>query len=358
MRATFADAQNSNIPDAIGICGTDPRFLKILNESVQRLIVTGKWHNTLARYRFCAIDGCITYPPQIASVEAVAVCGWPMKIRTMLYEFLENGWGIQNSINQVSVTTSTGSCCGQGAGSCGVPGAIFRGRFPTFADIIGTDKRIQLVCDRSSDVGKPVLCLGYDPNQNWIRTIQNGTMQDGEVINLSQSPGTASQNLFGTVTDLQPPDNLDGQWWLYELSTTTAATRLIGQYEYFVTRPNMARYFFPSILGGQQSNPPSNTSCVQTLVDAAVKLDYMPVRNPSDYLLIGNLPALGEMMSAVKKANNESDSIKKNQIILSGLAVAKSILQDELDHYQGSGARIGLNIEGACLDGCPVENLV
>lgn len=358
MRTTFADAQNSSIPDDIGICGTEPRFLKICNEAIQRLIVTGKWFGTLARYRFCAIDGCITYPQQVAAVEAIAVCGWPMKIRPMLYEFLENGWGIQNPVNQVTVSTSSGSCCGQGAGACGVPGAIFRGRFPTFGDIIGTDKRLQLVCDRLSDVGKPVLCLGFDENLNWIRTEQSGVMADGEVVLLAQGAGTQSVHKFSSVTDLQPPDDLDGQWWLYELSTTTGNQRLIGQYEYNVTRPSMSRYFIPSILNGTQSNPPSNTTCVQTLVDAAVKLDFIPIRNPTDYLLIGNLPALGEMMSAIKKARNESDSLKKNAIIMSGLAVAKSILQDELDHYQGSGQRIGLNIEGACLDGCPVESLV
>jgi len=349
----------SSIPDEIGICGTDPRFLKICNEAIQRLIVTGKWFGTLARYRFCAIDGCLTYPPQVAAVEAIAVCGFPIRVRSMLYEFLENGWGIQNAVNNVSVTTSSGgSCCGQGGGACGVPGAIFRGRFPTFSEIIGTDKKLQLVCDRSTDVGKQVLCLGFDENLNWIRTLQNGVMSDGELVTLSQSPGTITQNYFSSVSDLQPPTDLDGQWWLYEYSTTTQAQRMIGQYEYFVTRPSMSRYFIPSILNGTQSNPPSNTTCVQTIVDAAVKLDFIPIRNPTDYLLIGNLPAVGEMMSAIKKARNESDSLKRNQIILSGLAVAKSILQDELDHYQGSGQRIGLNIEGACLDGCPVDTLM
>lgn len=353
MRRTLADAQNSNIQFDIGICGTDPRFIAILNEAIERLIIEGKWHGTLARYRFCAIDGCITLPPQIASIEALAVCGFPSKVRSMLYEFLENGWGIQNST--VSVGTA-GSCCGGQVAGCGVPGAIFRGRFPTFGDIIGIDKRIQLVCDRSTDVGKQVLCLGYDQNLNWIRTIQNGTMQDGEVITLSQSPGTQSANLFSSVTDLQPPDNLDGQWWIYELSTTTAAQRLIGQYEYFVTRPSMARYFFPSILQGPQSN--TNSGCVQTLVDAAVKLDFTPVKNPTDYLLISSLPALGEMMSAIVKSRNEADSLRRNQIIMAGMAVAKSILNSELDHYQGSGQQIGLNIIGVNLDGCPVENFV
>ena len=351
MRRTVADAQASNIQFDIGICGTDERFIPLLNEAIERLVIEGKWHGTLARYRFCAIDGCITLPPQVASIEALAVCGFPSKVRTMLYEFLENGWGIQSST--VSVGTS-GSCCGGQVAGCGVPGAIFRGRFPTFGDITGTDKRLQLVCDRTTDVNKPVLCLGYDENLNWIRTVQNGVMSDGEVVLLSQSPGTQSVNKFSSVSDLQPPDNLDGQWWLYELSTTTAAQRLIGQYEYFVTRPNMARYFFPSILQGSNSNG----NCVQTLVDAAVKLDFIPVKNPTDYLLISSFPALTEMMSAIVKSRNEGDSLKRNQIIMAGTEVAKKLLNAELDHYQGSGAQIGLNIIGVNLDGCPVETLI
>lgn len=356
MRVTLADAKNSRLPSQIGACATDQRFLDLLNEAQERLLITGKWWGTVQKWRFCATDGCVALPSQFATLEAVAVCGRPIAVRDQFYEFLENGFGIrgQGITNTTQGTTNT--CCGGVNGVCGIQEALYRGHYPTFADIQPTGKQLQLVCDRLSDVGKPVLCLGYDDNNNWIRTVQNGVVSDGEVVLLAQGAGTNSVNNFSSVTDLQPPSNLDGQWWLYEFTVSTGGQRLIGQYQYFDVRPSFARYFFPAII--PRVSVPTG-ACAQVLVEALVKLDFIKAQRDTDYLIIGSLPALKEMMMALSKAEDEPDALRKVQIVSAGLTVAKQILDQQLDHYLGSGRRMGMSVVGSSIgDVFPVPTLL
>lgn len=363
MRVTLADAKASRLPSQVGNCPTQARFLQLLNEAQERLLYTGKWWGTVQKWRFCATDGCVALPSQFATLEAVAVCGRPIAVRDQFYEFLDNGFGIRsqgviniNSGTSTSTSQTTSPCCGGFAGVCGIAEALYRGRYPTFSDIQPTGKRVQLVCDKLTDVGKSVLVLGYDDNNNWIRTVQGGVVLDGEVVALAQGAGTQSVNNFSVVTDLQPPANLDGQWWLYEYTISSGAQRLIGQYQYFDVRPSFARYFFPSIIPTASS---SGSSCSQVLVEALVKLDFIPVQKDTDYLIIGNLPALKEMMMALSKAEDEPDALRKVQIEEAGLTVAKKILDAQLDHYLGSGRKMGMNIIGSSIgDVIPVPTLL
>jgi hypothetical protein len=354
-RVTLGDAKNSRLPSQIGACPTDPRFLDLLNEATQRFVFAGLWYGTVQKWRFCATDGCVALPSQFATLEAVAVCGQPIALRDQFYEFLDNGFGIRGQTIVSPTTGTTSPCCGGVSGVCGVQEALYRGNYPVFSDIVPGGKQLQLVCDKLSDVGKPVLCLGYDDNNNWIRTVQNGVVQDGEVVSLSQAPGTNSVNNFSVVTDLQPPSNLDGQWWLYEFTVSGATQRLIGQYQYFDVRPSFARYFFPAII------PQVSTTgtCSQILVEALVKLEFIPVKNDTDYLIIGNLPALKELMMALSKAEDEPDPLRKVQIVAAGMTIGKQILDQQLDHYLGTGRKMGMNIIGSSIgDVHPVATLL
>lgn len=355
MRVTLADAKNSRLPSQVGACPTDQRFLDLLNEAQERLLICGKWWGTVQKWRFCATDGCVALPSQFATLEAVAVCGRPIAVRDQFYEFLENGFGIRG---QTVVSTTSGTispCCGGVSGVCGIQEALYRGHYPTFADINPPGKQLQLVCDKLTDVGKPVLCLGYDDNNNWIRTTQNGVVADGEVVLLAQGAGTNSVNNFSVVTDLQPPPNLDGQWWLYEFTVAGGSQRLIGQFQYFDLRPSFARYFFPAII----SRVVQPGQCAQVLVEALVKLEFIKALKDTDYLVIGSLPALKEMMMALSKAEDEPDALRKVQIVAAGMTIAKQILDQQLDHYLGSGRKMGMNIVGSSIgDVSPVATLL
>jgi hypothetical protein len=347
MRTTYQDLQNSRIPASLGVGINDPRLLQWTNEAMERLLYMGKWWGTVARFNICATNGCITLPRQIATIEAVNVCGHPVPVRDFWYEFLANGFGTRES----QTTPNGGGCCGGGGG---MSEAISRGRFPVFTDITGSTSKLHFVCDVSTDAGKQVLLLGYDANGNWIRTMQNGAYADGEMIALAQGAGTTSVNFFTVITDLQFQSAMDGQSWLYALDTTTALLTMLGHYQYDEPHPSYARYYFPGI------NPKTGTTgCNTVKVEIVGKLDFIPVKVPSDYLIIQNLPALKEMMSALKKSENQADSTAANNIIAGGMATAMEMLDKQLDHYLGSGRTIGINVVGSSVgDNEPVLNFL
>lgn len=344
MRFTVADIKNSRVPPSLGVGPDDPRLLMWLNEATERLLYTGKWWGTVARFRMCASQGCLTLPAQIATIEAVNTCGQPTAVRDFWYEFLDNGWG------------SVGGEADNGhfnSGGC-MNAAIMRGNYPTFADIHGVDKKLNFICDLASDSCCSVLALGYDQNQNWIRTLQGGSYKDGEVIRLSQGTGTNSVNIFSSVTGIQLPDTLQGQVWLYEYSTTNNTKRMIGHYQYFETNPSYARYYFPGICVRNTTD-----ACNLTRVEVVGKLAYIPVKQDTDYLIIGNIPAMKEMMKAIKKAENEEDGVASNQILLSGEAVATKILDNQLSHHFGDGRKMGMNVIGSSIGSIdPIPNFI
>ncbi len=200
---------DERIPQSLGLCPTDPRIVQWCNSAMERLLWEGKWWGTVARFGICAVNGCITLPRQIATVEAVNVNGRPTPVRDFWFEFLANGAGTRGECG------GGGSCSGGIWNGCCATEMIMRGNFPTFDDIGPTPSYIVFVCDVASDIGKPVLVLGYDINNNWIRTIQGGVYADGEIILLAQSSGTVSVTVFSTITDIQFVEPMDGQSWLY-----------------------------------------------------------------------------------------------------------------------------------------------
>lgn len=350
MRLTLADVRASRIPKVLGVCATDPRVAEFVNDATQRLLTKGHWWGSYARIRICATEGCLTMPPQVAAVERASICGGPIRVHDQWYEFLENGFGVRNG-GPSSSSSSTGGCWG---GCSGLGEALQRGTFPTFADVRGTNKKLTLVCDMEGDVDKNVLVLGYDENDNWIRTEQGGVIKDGELVPLAQSAGTETDHYFTVVTDIQAPNNLDGQWWLYEKDVDEGTLRMLGHYQYFETRPNYQRYFFPGIPSGSDSEG----NCTLTTVEMIAKLEFIPVKNDTDYLLIGNLPAIKEMSRAIMLSEKEPDMEKAGNILDAGMKLALRELDTELNHYLGERA-IGVDIVGASVGSAqPIETFL
>jgi hypothetical protein len=141
---------------------------------------------------------------------------------------------------------------------------------------------------------------------------------------------------------------------MYEFTVAGGAQRLIGQYQYWDVRPAFMRYFFPAIIP-QTVQPPGS----QALVEALVKLEYRPALRDTDYLIIGNLPALKELMMALQKAEDEPDGLRKVQLVAAGMTVAKQVLDQQLDHYLGTGRKMGMNIVGSSIgDVVPVPTVM
>jgi hypothetical protein len=362
-RLTLADVQASRIPPALGLCPTDAKFIAYVNEAQQRLLSKGLWWGVCGKWKLAAYGGEITMPPQLSTIESVAINHVPISVHDFWFEFLTNGFGTRSASE---VGTAAGSSLGGATGVYGIPEANFRGNFPTFRNLTpNTDtKKLVLVCDLAVDVGATVTVLGYDNNGNWIRTLQGSVYADGEVIALSQTPGTTSVNNFSNITDIQFAAPRSGQCWLYENDTVTGVKTLTGLYQWFETNPSYGRWLMPSIFQPSSTSgvtPPSNwqqtwtqggipnptlTAYIPSLVEVMGKKAFIPVSLPTDYLILGNLPALKNEAVCVKKLEDAVSS-QDVQEAMAFETMAISELDYELDSNLGSSRRVGITVTGS-----------
>jgi len=347
QRKTLQDALDSRIPEAVNLPPSDPRVIAYINEAQDRVIKRGHWWGTMGRFNIAVTNGLISTPRQIASIERASINRSIVPVHDFWYEWLDNGWGPMDE------TMPDGRL-----------GCEFRGNYPLATDVFGTDVALRFICDLSVDSGKQVLVQGYDFSSppNWVRTQIGATanFQSGELITIrtSAEPLVFSSTSWTQVTGIQFPNDLQGQVWCYQYDNNTHQFTLLGQYEPSNTRPAFARYFFPSLL------PVTQGSTYK--VEVLAKLDFIPVSIGSDFLTIGNLAALKKACMSIK-AEEElrfSDASllmdggvnPKTKVYIRG---AIQELDSELDHYLGSGRKIGINVQGwnfGSVD--PVEQLL
>lgn len=344
-RITLGDAKNSRLPAVLNVAPTDERFTQYLNEAIERLVKTGeKFYGLYGEFVFCVSNGCITLPRQIANVEAAAVCGKPVTIRGSWFRFIENGPGIIGDCD--SEQCSTASTSGFSLGWFQKPGD-----YCCYNDILGDDKKIKVYCDVAEDDGAVITLQGYDENAQWIRTQVGGEWIDGEQVALNSVTPQTTTKFFSSLVAVQKPTT-NGTVRLYEYDTTLLTQRDIAVYEPDETRPAYRRVEIRGLPQGGCCGD-DDGDCTEKKVTVMAKLEYIPVANDEDWLLIGNIPALKmELMALMKEENNVwQESLVYHQKAL-------SLLRDELRHYIGSGVVNPVRMQPASIGGAGVRNMI
>lgn len=324
-RRTLADLQNQSlcrIPAALKLCGSDPRYLAILNEAEEMLVEAGAYWGIFVRYRAQVASGLLVWPQEIASILSGSVCNSPIKTRSMSWEFMDMGMGLQSPLD---TTTGTTSCCGGTAGFCSSD-LLDRGNIPVSTPITGLVSKLKVYCDLPADNAAICTFMGLDENGNEIR-LAGGSPSDGEIV-IPSVGGTLSTKLFSNITGVIKPVT-QGPIRLYAYDTLTALQTALAVYDYDVTNPFYRVSYVPSLDNQQPGSTPIT-------VEVLAKLDFMPMRNPTDFALIGNIPALKAMCVAIADAEKTSSPIEKQAIIQGGLALAKMFLNNELMHFNGA----------------------
>lgn len=340
-RLTLAQAKASRIPQVLGLNPESPAFVAILNEATQRLLSRGTWVGTYGRYRICTFNGCLTWPRQFETIEAVALCDVALVIRNQWFEFMEQGAGLQG-----------GNC------NCDGGWQLFdRGNVCTFDDIRGTGKQVRVYADVAEDADAKILLLGYDDDGNWIRTFVDGVWIDGEQVAVSTTPVNSTKN-FSSLVNVQKPVT-NGSVRLYEFNTDDSTQRALAVYEPDETLPSYRRSYVGGISNLNNCGCVPNTdpdSCSQKTVTVMAKLAFIPVVNDTDYLLIGNVPALKEMCRAVRFGEQDSPLAMQQAQTAEARAIAE--VNAELVSWLGSGTRISVQVDNAPGMIQPVESII
>ncbi len=297
-RYTLADARNSGPLKAIaGVCSSSQKFSDLVNEAQRRLLRRGDWFDTDFQLRLC-VSGCtIAWPRFVGAIRGVKFAGCYTQIATIFNQwysftnpYANNRWnlygdnyGVLEDINMA----------------------------PTFNDIDGTTgKLLRYYVVNNEDIGKTITINGTQYGGQPLQTQDSaGHFTNGIVIAAGAPYGTNA----ALVTRIESITRqaTTGLAYLYQYDPTTNVLRDLAVYQPNETNPRFRRSKIlnkPVNARGADAN-----GICWTNIDALVKVEFVPVANDLDFLMIDNFDALKFMIQAInaEEANDEQTALVK-----------------------------------------------
>jgi hypothetical protein len=336
-RPTFSTALNSDLPRVLGLCAQDrSKVARYVNRSQEELITDplapeegwwGGYVHMLFNVPVTNFTGSITTPREIARVDVMDICTRPRFIRNGFYEYLMFGTGHKpRPCNPV---------CG------GITQAFERDNVPTLIDFPTTvPQQIRIYASNAADAGKIVQVQGTDQNGNVVYSTDNITGQAliGEQVIL-KLPFAMTAFSYQTITGLLK-DPTVGPVTIFTVDASGNQTQLSAM-EPGETTASYRRYFLNNL-------PPQccSTPTGQVQIDAQCKLDFVPVVNDSDYLIIQSVPALIAQCQSIKWSTIDAAQASAKEAMFHKKAI--SILCGQIDHFEGkTKTAISLKIFGS-----------
>lgn len=321
MRTTLADAMSSRIPEAIGKCADDVAGVApYINEAQQRLInamgETGAWGGWYyVAFNVSRDDPYVTCPPDIARLVNMSVCRRPILINNQWYEFLWAGAGLQESCPEQPCGLLTRE-------------AYERNVVPVAYDLTASNQYLRIYLTDVRDVGKRILISqALDQNGNGIYSDDNGQEVDGFHLTLTE-PFQTTAYIVTAFKGVSKPVTF-GDVLLYQVDATSGDEKLLARYKPWETNPAYRRYYLHNLPTDCCNSGTPGTVQVQALA----KLEYVPARALTDFLIIGNIPALKEECLAVRFGEMDTPGSMAQTEIYHRRAV--KLLNQELTHYLG-----------------------
>lgn len=288
-RLRVADLKASRVLVQANVCSDDSRFLQWLNSIQERALNLGRWFGTTQLMRFCASDGCLILPREVAVIEAAKFDGVPMRMRNQWYEFIKP----HCTVSSCSLPTSYGRCntSSQSCNCCGCLGGLDfeeRDLVATYA-FTNSGEKIRAYIGGLSDVGKKIILQGFDSNGVWVRTSIGGIIQDGEQITLA-NPFTDSSTTWAAGSPVRViKDPTDYRVLMFAVDSGGNETRQIADYQPTETNPMYRRMSLPT-------ECPSETRTITALAS----LQHIPLTQDNDWLLFTNLSAYEDGIMSAK----------------------------------------------------------
>jgi hypothetical protein len=336
MRVTFGSIKE-RLARVLNMSSTDTRILSYCGDACQRLIYSGKWVDTQVRYAVCVNEACLTWPRDVETIEAAAICSCPINIRNGWYEFLDGGPGI--------VTEEDGWI---GRNLVDKENAV------AFDDVVGTGKKIAVYADGSEAVGSQILLRYWNSTGNKVYTGSGSGREEGEYISLPAAGGYTYSTYevlpYGLYGVIKPVTNRVIR--LYEYTVAGGALKPLAYYEPDETIPVYRRSLIPFLKRGGCSDSAggSEGGCDTTTVTIRGKLRYIPPVNDNSILQIPHATAIRLACQALKK--EEDNLITEAEMYWQK---AYEALNMQLHHWQGDGALQPIRVETIS---CPVHSLI
>ena len=324
LRPTFSMILNSTIPRDVGLCQEDRSGVAfVCNQAIEQLITDplapeegwwGGYVHAVFNVLVSAQSATIITPREIARVDVLDICKRPRFIRNGFYEYLKFGRGKQPR--------------GCNPFCCQTQQAFDRDTVPLLAPFPTTGPQaIRIFPSNNADLGKRVQLQGTDQNGMTVYSVDPDTGNSiiGELITLTV-PFATSLNSYQQITGILKDETLSPLTF-FAVDGSGNSTQISTMEPNEVTASY--RQYFLNGLPPQCCNVPGGL--VQ--VDAQCKLDFIPVINDSDPLLIQSIPAINHEMMAVRWSKSDSAQALAKETARHRQAL--SILCGQIDHFEG-----------------------
>jgi hypothetical protein len=213
--------------------------------------------------------------------------------------------------------------------------------FPLFRDITPINQFVKVYITNPQDAGKQILIgPAWDQNNNPIYTEDvNGNPVNGFYLTLA-NPSVTSTMEVSRIDGIQKDATL-GTVIFKQLDAISAVEVTLSKFAPWETIPAYRRYFVNTVRFQQAC---AQSPCVlpagevpiserEVPVNALVKLSYVPALLPTDFLIIGCIPALIEECKAIRFM--DMDAPNAPQMAESYHRRAIKMLQDEMRTFLG-----------------------
>lgn len=333
MRVTFGSIK-SRLARVLNMASTDTRIIDYCADACERLLYSGRWVDSMVRYAVCVNEACLTWPRDVETIEAAAICSTPINIRNGWYEFLDGGPG---------VVTEDDGCIGRQL--------VDRENAVAFDDVTGTGKKIAIYADGSEAVGSRMLLRYYNSTGNKVYTGAGSGREEGEWLFLPAAGGYTYSTFevlpYGLYGVIKPVTNRVIR--LYEYTVAGGALKPLAYYEPDETVPVYRRSIIPALKGCCNSSSDGD-GCDTTAVTIRGKLRFIAPVNDNSILQIPHATAIRLAVQALKK--EEDNLITEAEIYWQK---AYDVLNAQLHHWQGDGALQPIRVESVA---CPVHSLI
>lgn len=286
---TFADLKQSELPGHLNLCPDDPRFMQRVNRAIEWLFLCGSWMGTIRPVQLCVKTRCVIAPPFCANIESIYPCESAATIENNWYRTLPGFYGIQ-------------------ARHGGELYFEYVDQVPC-AEVICQPRILRVFASQASDRGKNITFLGYDANHQWVRTKRAGLWQDGETVTM-MTPFQDTVTEFQSVTQVIK-DPTDSAVRVFALDPLTNTLTPFGDYQYWETKPSYQRYRVHN-----RDRLDENCCRNGSVVEAQIKLAFIPIQHDDDVLPIQNRVGL-EMAVMGVKALDDGD-LARSDLLLYG----------------------------------------
>lgn len=277
-RFQLTDARaNIRIRNVIGTCGSSAEFASIINTVTETLWNRGAWWGSEVVVKLCVFGCNIVWPRYVGSIQGLRTCAGQNDVKNGWYAIL-GPRGCQGWSSNVT--------------------AFDNGTSPTFNDIAdNTGHLLRYHVVKANDYGKTITFFGKQYGAQPLQEVDaNGVWQMG--LTLAAANPIAQTTVLVTYIDQITREATQGMAYLYEYNTTTLELRMLGIYEPNNTNPQFRRSKIEHLNLLPYSTDANGRK--SWTVEALVKLEFIPVENDRDFLLIDNWAALAYGIQALK----------------------------------------------------------